>query len=399
MPRLVAPAVALAVGAVLSLATTGALAQPLGDGSEATDPDDSTTTAVTPATVSAPPDSSPPEPAPMPDTSLVGIKIYGDTLFQAVNHGAVKTTFAAAQLDLFLTADVGKLGFLSEIVFEAHEGNTTVLDVERAQVTYLIDNWLRLRAGRSHTAFGYYNDAYHHGNIFELTTQRPLGVGFEDQGGLLSAHLVGCGADGTFDLGKAGSLRYDAEIGNGRLADVSAVASAKAGKTEKMANVRLRWLTPLDGLAIGINGVYDLVPGKEATQTAPDRPKVVEGIGGIHAYYLEHKVHLLAESFLIHHEAPGQAATNTLGAFAELGYTFGQFTPYVRPEYIRFPRGGDPIFQEPGAFWEGTTSAFDLRFGVRWLASPQLALKLEGERFVRGGGPQEIITTKLAFGF
>jgi hypothetical protein len=336
---------------------------------------------------------------PAPDTSPVALKLYGDTLFQARNHGAVKTTFAVAHLDLFFTADVGKLSLLSEVFFEGREDNTIALDVERLQVSYLFENWLRVRAGRSHTAFGYYNDTYHHGNLFELTTERPFGVGFEDQGGLFTAHLVGAGADGTFELGKAGSLRYDAEIGNGRLADTTAVAVVQAGKTEKMGNVRLRWLTPVDGLAIGVNGVYDLVPEAEATATAPARPKIIEGIAGAHTYYMEHNVHFLAEGFVIHHEASAGSATNTVGAFTELGYTIGQFTPYVRPEYIHFPKGGDPIFQAPGAFWEGSSSVFDLRVGVRWLPLPQLALKLEGERLARGAGAQEIITTKIAFGF
>lgn len=153
----------------------------------------------------------------MPDTSAVSLKAYGDTLFQAVNHGPVKTTFAAAHLDLFLTAEVGKLSFLSEVFFEAREDNSIGTDIERLQVTYLFENWFRVHAGRSHTAFGYYSDTYHHGNLFELTTARPFGVGFEDSGGLFTAHLVGAGADGTFELGKAGALRYDAEVGNGRL--------------------------------------------------------------------------------------------------------------------------------------------------------------------------------------
>lgn len=358
-------------------------------------------TATAPAATATAPAAAPAfvEAAPAPDTAPVGLKLYGDTLFQARNHGAVKTTFAAAHLDLFFTADVGKLSLLSEVFFEGREDNTIALDVERLQVSYLFENWLRVRAGRSHTAFGYYNDTYHHGNLFELTTERPFGVGFEDQGGLFTAHLVGAGVDGTFELGKAGALRYDAEIGNGRLADLTAVAVVQAGKTEKMGNVRLRWLTPVDGFAIGVNGVYDLVPEAEATATAPARPKVIEGIGGVHTYYMEHNVHFLAEGFVIHHQASGGGATNTVGAFTELGYTFGDFTPYVRPEVIHFPRGGDPVFQAPGAFWEGSSSMLDLRLGVRWLPFPQLALKLEGERLARGAGAQEILTTKLAFGF
>jgi hypothetical protein len=349
--------------------------------------------APTPPAVVADP---PPEP---PAESAVALKVYGDTLFQFQNHGPVKTTFEAAHVDLFLTADVGKLSFLSEVFFEGRDTNEIAVDVERLQVSYLFENWLRVRAGRSHTAFGYYNDTYHHGNLFELTTQRPFGVGFEDQGGLFTAHLVGVGADGTIEAGAAGAFRYDAEIGNGRLGDPSAVAIVKAGKTEKMANLRLRWLTPIDGLIIGVNGVYDLVPEVDATATEPARRKVIEGIAGAHVVYMEHDVHLLLEGYVVHHERSGGGVFDTTGGFAELGYAFGKFTPYVRPEIIVFPKDGDPVYQQAGAFWAGASSVFDARVGVRWLAMPQLAIKLEAERLARGDGPQELITTKLAFGF
>jgi hypothetical protein len=173
----------------------------------------------------------------------------------------------------------------------------------------------------------------------------------------------------------------------------------EAGKTEKMANLRLRWLTPIDGLIVGVNGVYDIVPEVDATTTDPARRRVVETIGGAHVVYMEHNVHCLVEGYAVHHERDGGGAFDTVGGFAELGYTFGAFTPYVRPEYLRFPTGGDPIYQAPGAFWAGAPEMFDARVGVRWLAMPQLALKLEGERIARGTGPQEIVTTKLAFGF
>jgi hypothetical protein len=348
----------------------------------------------------APAEAAPAEAAPAPPPeSPITLKLYGDTFFQYANRGPVKTTFEAAHLDLFFSADVGKLSLLSEVFFEGRDDNTIVLDVERLQVSYLFDNQLRLRAGRSHTAFGYYNDTYHHGNLFELTAQRPFGVAFEDEGGLFTAHLVGVGADGTFEAGRAGAFRYDVEAGNGRLADTTSVAFVQAGKTEKMVNLRLRWLTPIDGLVVGVNGVYDLVPELEATATDPGRAKIIETIGGAHVVYMEHAVHFLTEAYWVHHAQSGGGSYDTAGGFVELGYTLGAFTPYVRPEYIRFPSEGDPVFQHQGAFWAGVTSLVDARVGVRWQPMQQLALKLEGERIDRGGQLQELVTTKLAFGF
>jgi hypothetical protein len=363
-------------------------------------------TAPAPAAPAAPvptppvPAAAVPEPLePAPPDSPINLKLYGDTLFQYVNRGPVKTTFEAAHLDLFFTADVGKVSLLTEVFFEGRDDNSIALDVERLQVSYLFANQLRVRAGRSHTAFGYYNDTYHHGNLFELTAQRPFGVGFEDQGGLFTAHLVGAGIDGTFEAGRFGALRYDLEAGNGRLAEPTGVAIVQAGKTEKMVNLRLRWLTPVDGLMVGVNGVYDLVPEQEATTTSAGRAQVIEAIGGAHVVYLEHGVHFLTEAYWIHHARSGGGMFDTAGGFVELGYSFGAFTPYVRPEYIRFPDDGDPVFQQQGAFWQGVRSVFDARVGLRWQPMQQLALKLEGERLDRGGQLQELVTTKLAFGF
>lgn len=334
-----------------------------------------------------------------PTESPVALKVYGDTMFQLLNRGPVKASFEAAHLDLFFTADVGKLSFLSEVFFEGESSNEVAVDVERLQVAYLFDNWLRVRAGRSHTAFGYYNDTYHHGSIFELTAERPFAVAFEDRGGLFAAHLVGVGADGTFDLGRGGGLRYDVEVGNGRPVDPTKVAIVHADKTEKMVNLRLRWLAPVEGLTVGANGVYDLAPEIEATATDPGRRKVVETIGAIHAAYMEHGVHFLAEGYDVHHAASGGGTFDTWGGFVELGYTLGAFTPYLRPEFIRFPDGGDPVFQRAGAPWDGTREVFDARVGVRWFPLPQLAVKLEGERIARGSVVQELLSTKLGFGF
>ncbi len=220
----------------------------------------------TPATFGAP-DSFPPP----PDQSVLGLKMYGDTLFQVRNHASVHNTFAAPHLDLFGTADVDRLSFLTEVFFEADD-NQIATDLERLQVSYLFSNWLRLRMGRTHTAFGYYNDTYHHGNLFELTTARPYAVEFEDGGGLFVAHLVGIGADGVFDLSSAGQLHYDLEVGNGRLADTTMVAIEEAGKDAKLINLRLRWL-PIDGLIIGGNILHDQIPGLAPVAGAVGRPR------------------------------------------------------------------------------------------------------------------------------
>jgi hypothetical protein len=332
-----------------------------------------------------------------PDYSALSLKLYGDTLFQVRDHAPVHTTFAASHLDLFATADVERVSFLSEVFFEADE-NEFHIDVERLQVAYLVSNWLRIRMGRTHTAFGYYNDTYHHGNLFELTTERPYAAQFEDGGGLFTAHLVGAGIDGSVDAKAAGSFHYDLEVGNGKQPDTTLVAVQQTAKDAKLVNLRLRWL-PLDGLIIGINVLHDVVPAVEATGLTGARPKTGELILGAHGVYMEHQVHALLESYLIRHTPSGAEPLTSFGGFGELGYAFGAFTPYLRLELIRFPKSGDAIYQSDGSFYAGARTLVDTRLGVDWHLLPQVVLKLEGQRLAHDSGHQELATFKVAFGF
>ncbi|MGA7120378.1 MAG: hypothetical protein WBY94_09790, partial [Polyangiaceae bacterium] len=323
-------------------------------------------------------------------------------------------SFFAPRLDIFGSADVGSLSFLTEVMFEANPNNFTT-DIERLQINYLFANWLRVTAGRSHMAWGYYNDSYHHGNIFELTTSRPYSVNFEDSSGIILSHNVGLGIDGTFDFGSGGSLRYDAEIGNGRPADVTGVAMEYAEVTPKTFNVRLRWM-PIDGLILGVNAMRGVIPslagqGVTGGQAAvPMRPQTEELVAGAHAVYTEHHFLIDVEGFALRHNPDGLSSTSIYGGFAELGYTIGAFTPYLRPEYMRFPAGGDIIYQYGAgdaqslltgfpSIYYGIRDFFDVRVGVKWLPVAQLAIKLEVERISRDSQNQEIATAKAAFGF
>lgn len=358
---------------------------------------------------------------PPSDEVTLNLKLYGDTGYTVRNNTdqmpaepnvyspGVWNSFSASHLDLFATADWEKLSFLAELLIEAGD-NEFGYDAERLQISYLISNWLRVRAGRSHLALGYYNDSYHHGNLFELTTSRPYSVNFEDGGGLLLAHNVGVGADGTIDAKSAGSFRYDLDVGNGRNSDISAVAVSFSEKNDKLVNLRLRWLPPIDGLIIGVNGMRDVVPGLPAAAQITGRAKAEELVGGAHVVYTEHSVHLDLEGFVIRHDNEGTDATTIRGGFLELGYSIGAFTPYVRAEYLRFPSGGDPVYQYSSDSAQGQISGTqsiyydakdfsDFRLGVKWLPIPQLALKGEVERLAHDRVHQEIATLKAAFGF
>ncbi len=390
-------------------------------------------TAVAPPPAPPPPASSPPPPSFGSDPfgavgaavagADIALKLYGDT-GMAVRDNAhqpwqtftsnanvyspgVNVAFFAPRLDLFGSASVDKLSFLTEIMFEGIN-NSIGVDVERVQVSWQFAEWLRLTAGRKHLAWGYYNDTYHHGNIFELTTSRPYSVDFEDSLGIVMSHLIGVAADGTFKLGKEAYLRYDLEAGNPRSADITAVSVQYAESAAPTVNARLR-LMPADGLILGVNGMRDLIPAL-ASSAAPTRPETEELVAGAHVVYTEHHVLLDAEGFFMKHNPDGLPSTTLGGGFLELGYTLGAFTPYVRPEFLRFPSTNDVIFQYLSGSAEGQIvganavyanmqNFFDLRVGVKWLVIPQLALKLELDRLGRDAQHMEYATVKVDFGF
>jgi hypothetical protein len=356
-------------------------------------------------------------------TDLV-LKMYGDTGFSARDNSnqpwptaqsnanvygpGVWGAFFAPRLDLFGAADVNRLSFLTEVMFEANNKQIEI-DIERVQISYLFANWLRARAGRSHLAWGYYNDTYHHGNLFELTTSRPYSVNFEDSFGVVMTHIVGVGVDGTIDLGGAGAFRYDVDVGNGRAADITSVAMQYAEANSPTVDVRLRWL-PLDGMILGINGMRDVIPLLASPGGVAGRPQTEELVAGAHAVYTAHHFLVDVEGFAMHHNPANLPSTDIWGGFAELGYSIGAFTPYARVEYMHFPAAGDVVFQYTtndaqgglvgfSSIYAGTQDFLDARIGIKWLAMQQLALKLEGDRLDRGPLYQDVVTAKAAFGF
>jgi hypothetical protein len=273
-------------------------------------------------------------------------------------------------------------------MFEVDEENNFVLDVERTEVAYLFSDYFRVKVGRFHTAIGYYNDAYHHGRYFQTTVDRPEMVRFEDEGGLIPAHSVGLHIDGLLPLGPIGSVRYDAEVVNGRGPIPDSVTNAVDPNNQKAFNLRLRFEPSFpDGLMLGGNIYVDKIKANAVDQ--PDISPTVdvdEVIVGAHLAYLENYVHLIAEYLYIQHKFFDRTGV-TQGVFGELGYTFGIVTPYARVQWVKFPAlvDADPFLQQNAAFPGGTFTAGVA--GLRFAVSDFLAVKIEGgyTKFDAGG--------------
>lgn len=325
----------------------------------------------------------------------VSLDVYGDVDgAMARAEGETSASFAAPVVDLFLSSDQDRLAFLVEVLFEAGDDNAFVLDVERLEVAYLVSELLRVRAGRFHTALGYYNDSHHHGAYFQLPIERPSFVAFEDEGGLIPAHAVGVTLDGRRRLGEAGALRYDLQLANGRGLIVDEIQNATDPNLFKAICLRLR-LEPnfLDGLTLGLNGYVDRIPVSES------HASLDEWIAGAHAAYVEGSVHLIGEGYFFRHRDRMTDATfDTWAGFAEAGYALGSWTPYLRYERVHFADPGDPFF--------GPTPSGELGSrhagvgGLKWTVDDHLALKLEGSALHTDDGRDQIgAGAQAAFGF
>lgn len=119
-------------------------------------------------------------------------------------------TFAIGPIDLYTSELItDNIEVLMEVAFE-HE----IVDVERLQIGYILNDAFKLRAGRVHNILGYWNVNYHHGTLMQTTIERPFFIKFEDDGGLIPVHLVGIWTSGRYATGPV-YLGYDLMFGNG----------------------------------------------------------------------------------------------------------------------------------------------------------------------------------------
>lgn len=328
----------------------------------------------------------------------VNLNVYADVDYRLDKAEGVKgqSAFSAPRLDLLFSGGSGRVSFLAETVLEVGLENSFGVDVERIEVGYLFGPWLRVRAGRFHTALGYYNDAFHHGMFFQLPVERPTAVNFEDSGGLIPAHSIGLHFDGRFMLGAAGSIRYDVDVANGRGRTLDDVQNRFDVNANKAVNFRVRYEPAfLDGLILGVNLYVDQMPGDDTHGI----PKMNEKIFGAHAAYQEGRVRFVAEAMLFQHdEVATSASYQTLAGFVEAGYAFGDFVPYALVERMSFPSTMDPFFaaSDTGALGSRTGA----RLGLKWNLADSLALKAEVAHLFRDNGADlNSLATQVAFAF
>jgi hypothetical protein len=300
--------------------------------------------------------------------TLLRIRGFGDINFHGDNQKGDTTSFTLGQLNLFLTSDVSdKFRFIGEIVFEADSlDNNFGVDVERMLIQYSHSDYLKLAAGRYHTAIGYYNTAYHHSTWFQTTTGRPFLFQFEDGGGILPVHNVGVTATGLIPSGPLG-LHYVAEVGNGRasrhpLTD-EPVQNVVDENNHKAFNLAL-FARPekIRGLQAGFSIYRD--------KLAPvGFPRIGETIVAAHAVYIHPNFEWLNEVLVVRHTPEGGHTFDTPGFYSQVSKRFGQYRPYFRYQYVN-GSDNEPVFPDVGLRHGPSV-------GLRFDASESVALKLQ----------------------
>jgi hypothetical protein len=330
------------------------------------------------------------------------LNLYGNVNYSVEKEGSdpVTNSFSVPTMDMFLSSDFDRLSFSAEVLFDFDRDNNTFdFDVDRLQLSYLLRSWLRATIGRFHNAIGYYNTAYPHGAAYyELPIDRPALVDAHEASSLLPTLGVGLRLDGRVPVGAAGFASYDLEITNGHGYTPDEITTNLDRNQAKAYNLRLRFEPAfLDGLIIGGNAYLDTVAAAPAgTVGLPVGMK--EQIFGAHIAYVEGNYHLILEGVVIRHLFDDGTKFQTLAGLVQLGYSIGNFTPYVRVEAARFPEGfPDPWYALGSQQARGNYLAVSA--GLRYLVSTSLALKLELEENHATADDIRAATTQVAFSF
>jgi hypothetical protein len=317
------------------------------------------------------------------------VRAFGSVEWGATRLPSMPNSFTLGQFALFVTSTVNDhISVLAEIVMEASGANTRVVtDLERLQLTYRLNDQLRLSAGRYHTGIGFYNAAFHHGSYFETPIGRPRIFAFEDEGGVLPVHEVGLSARGV--VPKTGSaLHYLAEVGNGRAWDTAGGEDTERRDQNgaKSTNVGLsirpeRW----GGVEIGGSFYRDVV-------RHPVLSDVHHRIGAAYAVYRTPSVEVMAEWLQLWHQLPDGHLFSNDGGYVQASRDWGKVRPYYRFDRLAID-AATPFIGDLGSYKANIV-------GVRIDPAEWIGLKAQYQRSDEAGHRGvNAVRTQLVFVF
>jgi len=295
--------------------------------------------------------------------------------------------FFVSNLDLFFNPDLGNVKMLAELIIDATEGSV-VVDSERLQIGYVLNNNFTIHMGRFHTPIGAWNTSYHHGAQIQTSVYKPRFIDFEDKVGVIPTHTVGLLLTGATDAGR-NKFGYDFTIGNG--SRIIGDAEFTTGDMQMGGDIdhdvalgtRLYYAFnsgTLDGLTVGVHGL------KETITTDADVSAIV---GGTHATDIQmmggyfsfenHGIEWLSEYYSFSdkdHNTANAAAVTSSAYYTQFGYALNEhWLPYVRYEKTDFDQA-DAYFadQTYGASYDR------IAVGLRHNLTDKACIKVEGNK-------------------
>jgi hypothetical protein len=317
----------------------------------------------------------------------------GRPLFEKLPPGGLTGTtqsFTLGDFDLFVTARLNDhLTMLGEALITSDFTNEFAAEMDRLMMTYSVNKYLSVSAGKYNTAIGFYTNEFHRARYFQTTTSRPFLFADEDNGGILPVHSIGLSATGAVPSGTVG-LHWVAEIANGRGSrDAGTVplqnfVDENNGKAFNVAlYARPQWA---QGLNVGVSFYRDrLHPAGLAS--------IEQRIYSSHAAFIRPHVELIGEGVLLQHNPYGTSHNfNTVSGYGQASYLIHQIRPYFRYEYQNIP-ASDPIFGAIGRL-NGPSA------GIRYDFSDFASFKVQYGRLATRSGPStNAVQAQIAYAF
>jgi len=325
-------------------------------------------------------------------------------------------TVELGELDFFARANLSdRVDFLTEFNFSADPNtNEGSVDIERLQIGYLVNDALKIQAGRFHNVLSYWNMTYHHGRQLYTTVDRPDFVKFEDDGGLIPTHTVGLSIGGHLDT-RMGGFEYDIMGGNGpRVQNVDCTTTCGGGSLSpnstgddsknKAGTFMLRWMPgAIRGLGIGISGniqqlrFYGADGVTPVTIISPDGTLtnvVLQQIYGVNLVYMAHNIEFITEGYQFRdYNYHGQSYLDYTW-YAQIGLKIkNRFIPYARFERTTV-LADDPYFVALG-----TQDISKSIAGLRFNLIPSSSIKAEVQSISTPSNKYNEVAVQWAFAF
>ncbi|MDH4226497.1 MAG: hypothetical protein OEV59_01900 [Deltaproteobacteria bacterium] len=319
--------------------------------------------------------------------------IFGDINYYTDSRERRNKSFNIGSVGLYSHAESGRLNFMSELLIFEHNAKSGI-NIERIWIGYTFNDYLKLRAGRFHTALGYWNAAFHHGRYLYAPMDRPFFIDFEDIGGVIPAHIVGLEAAGSL-----GPLSYTAEVGNGPGLSVDphwflysksrkyrlAPNNQSDNNDSKMAAGRIAFEPGrMPWFSLGVSAANYLVQYKK-TETAPVQLVdiyVHQAVYSGDMHIEKSGMELIGEYYLLKN---GERAAHAF--YGQLSYNIDSInlTPYAR--FARLDtKTGDPYLKWLAGGGERSETVFGVRYDIDGMHS---AVKFQFRRDNMVGSTRE----------